>query len=159
MKKIFFWIWILLLFPLKLSAGGITTNYTDIFIENLAINKDYKHNLPLKVTNRSNKKIEVVIKSLTPQKDNLKTGAEPLQDTKWITVAPEKYILEAGLTGWSDLFIKIPKDKKLRGRTFQFNLEICGYPSEKKSGITVVPALLSKVRFSIYKKKRFLGLW
>lgn len=154
MRKIFFWI--LLLLPLKLSASGISTNYTDIFIENLSVNTEYKHNMPLKVTNRSNKKIEVVIKVLTPQKDNLKTGAEPIQDTKWIIITPEKYILEAGQTGLSDVFIKIPKDKKLRGKTFQFNLEICGYPSEKKGGITVVPSLLSKVRFSIYKKKGFL---
>lgn len=145
--------------PLKLYAGGISTNYADIFIENLSINKEYKHNLPLKVTNRSNKKIEVAIKVLIPQKDNLKTEAVPIQDTKWIIVTPEKYILDAGQTGSSDVFIKIPKNRKLRGKTFQFNLEICGFPVEKKGGITVVPSLLSKVRFSVAKKKGFLGLW
>ena len=58
-----------------------------------------------------------------------------------------------------DVFIKIPKNKKLRGRIFQFNIETCGYPSEKKGGITVVPSLLSKVRFSVEKKKGFFGLW
>jgi len=156
-KKVLFLV--LLLLPLKLFAGGISTNYADVFIENLSVNAEYKHNMPLKVTNRSNKKIEVVIKALIPQKDNLKTGAEPVQDIKWIILTPEKYILEAGQTGSSDVFIKIPKNKKLRGRIFQFNIETCGYPSEKKGGITVVPSLLSKVRFSVEKKKGFFGLW
>jgi len=156
-KKVLFLV--LLLLPLELFAGGISTNYADVFIENLAINTEYKHNLPLKVTNRSNKKIEVTIKVLTPQKDNLKTGAEPIRDTKWIIVTPEKYILEAGQTGLSDVFIKIPKNKKLRGRIFQFNIETCGFPSEKTGRIIVVPSLLSKVRFSVEKKKGFLGLW
>src|SRR3989339_882388 len=93
-KKVLFLV--LLLLPLKLFAGGISTNYADVFIENLSVNAEYKHNMPLKVTNRSNKKIEVVIKALIPQKDNLKTGAEPVQDIKWIILTPEKYILEAG---------------------------------------------------------------
>ncbi len=156
---ILLFIWILIFLPLKLFAAGIATNYTDVFIENLSVNTKYKYNLPLKVTNRSNKKIEVVISVQIPQKDNLKTGAEPIRDTKWIVITPEKYILEAGQTGLSEILIKIPKGKKLCGRTFQFNLEICGYPSEKKGGITVVPSLLSKVRFSVAKKKGFLGLW
>lgn len=154
MKKIFFWI--LLLLPLKLSAAGISTNYTDIFIENLAINTEYRHNMPLKVTNKSNKKIEVIVSAQIPQKDRLKPNSEPLPDINWIVVLPDKYNLEPYQTGTSDVIIKIPKDKKLRGKTFQFNLEICGYPSGKKGGLTVVPSLLSKVRFSVEKKKGFL---
>lgn len=162
MKKMFFRILLLLpflLIPPKLTAAGISTNYADIFIENLPVNTEYKHNLPLKVTNRSNKKIEVVVKPLIPHKDNLKTGAAPIPDINWLTVVPEKYILSAGQTGSSDVFIKVPKDNKLRGKTFQFNFEICGFPSEKKGGVTVVPALLSKIRFTVAKKKGFLGLW
>ncbi len=139
----------------NLFAAGLSTNYADIFIENLTTNTEYKHNLPLKVTNRSNKKIEVIISAQIPQKDNLKTGAEPVRDINWLIVTPEKYVLEAGQTGSSEILIKIPKDKKLRGKTFQFNLEICGYPSKKTGGITVVPSLLSKVRFSVEKKKGF----
>ncbi|MBI5573522.1 MAG: hypothetical protein HY919_03080 [Elusimicrobia bacterium] len=131
----------------------------DIFISDLVINKEYKHTQPLKVINRSDKKIEVTIAVQIPQKDNLKVGAEPIPDTTWLNILPDRYTLETGQTGLSDVIIKIPNIKKLRGRTFQFNLEICGFPSEKKGGITVVPSLLSKVRFSIYKKKSFLGLW
>lgn len=151
---------ILLFSSVPIFAGGISTNYADVFIENLSINSEYKHNIPLKVTNKNDKKMEVTIAVQIPQKDNLKVGAEPIPNTLWLNVLPDRYILEAGQTGLSDVSVKIPKNKKLRGKTFQVNLEICGYPSEKKGGVTFVPALLSKLRFSIYKKKKtFLGLW
>ncbi|MDD5688200.1 MAG: hypothetical protein PHE88_10260 [Elusimicrobia bacterium] len=145
-----------LLISQSLHSNGISTNYADIFIANLSINKEYNlrisYNQPLKVMNRSDKKIEVRIVVQVPLKDSLKSDLEPIKDITWISVLPDRYFLEPHQTGVSDVIIKIPKDKKIRGHKFQVNLNICGYPAvEKKGGITFVPSLLSKLKFSIKK--------
>ncbi|MFH0948085.1 MAG: hypothetical protein V1833_03705 [Elusimicrobiota bacterium] len=152
-----------ILISVRLYAAGLSTNYADVFIENLSINTEYNlrisRGLPLKVTNKSKKNMDIVIDVQIPQKDNLKPNAKPLPTEKWVTILPQKYTVLPGETGISDVIIKIPKDKKLREKIFQFNLEICGYPSGKKGGISIVPSLLSRVRFSIEKKKKRFLFW
>jgi hypothetical protein len=155
-KKTYFLILILITISFNcLSARGISTNYTDIFIENLLIGKEYNltvlYNQPLKVTNTGNKPVKVVILVQIPQKDNLKSDSIPIPDANWITVFPDKYILEPHKTVESDIKIKIPKNKELRNKKMQVNFEIYGYPTAENKGITVVPVLLSKLRFSIKK--------
>ena len=142
-------------------CSGIATSFVDVVVSELSIDNEYNFTVlsgrSLQVINRGDKQINVTITPQVPQY-NLKVGSEPIPDINWVKIVPDNYKLETNQTGISDVFIKIPKDKTLRGRTFQFNIEICGYPLGKKDSISLVPALLSKVRFTIKKKKTFL-LW
>ena len=148
-----------------LYAGGISTNFINVNLENLSIDTEYNlrisYDRPLEITNRSKKNIDIVIdvQIPNPQEGNLKPNTKPIPTEKWVTVSPQKYTVPPGETVVSDVIIKIPKDKKLQNKSFQFNLEICGYPSEKKGGIFIVPSLLSKVRFSVEKKKKKFLFW
>ncbi|OGS43281.1 MAG: hypothetical protein A2539_08980 [Elusimicrobia bacterium RIFOXYD2_FULL_34_15] len=139
-----------------LYSSGIATNYANVYItEPLIINNEYNLSSivgkQLKVTNESSQKIMVAIVPVLPQTDNLKKNYDFIPNTNWVTVVPEKYYLEPYQTGFSDIIIKIPKNKKLRKRSFQVNIEIYGYPTDKTGGITIVPTLLLKTMFSIKK--------
>ncbi|MDO8733575.1 MAG: hypothetical protein Q7K21_00255, partial [Elusimicrobiota bacterium] len=147
-----------------LHSAGIATTFVNINLDNLLLDTTYNlrvsYNYPLKVINRSPDPREIAITAKIPQKDNPKENYEPIPDLNWVTVIPERYQLGPNETGSSDVILVIPKNKKLRGKKFRIDLEICGYPVKEKGGMKIVPSLLTKLRFSIYKKKKsFFGLW
>ncbi|MFH1540836.1 MAG: hypothetical protein ABID79_03160 [Elusimicrobiota bacterium] len=154
---------LVILYPSFVFADGLSTNFVNINLENLSINKEYNfrvsHNLPLKITNKSKKNIDIVIDVQIPKIDSLKPNINPIPSTNWVIVLSQKHSLSPAETSISDVVLKIPKNKKLCGKTFQFNIEICGYPSQKEGWVIVVPSLLSKVRFSIEKKKKKFLFW
>jgi len=109
------------------------------------------YNYSLKVINRSPDPREIVITAQIPQRGL--SIYEPIPDLNWVFVKPDMYQLGPNQTGSSDVILVIPKNKKLRGRKFRVDLEIYGYPTGKKGGVSIVPSLLTKLRFSVYKKK------
>ncbi|MEW6556792.1 MAG: hypothetical protein AB1349_05485 [Elusimicrobiota bacterium] len=148
-----------LICSVPLFGGSIATTFVDVTLQNLSINKEYKLEQPLKVINRSDKPLNIVISvQILSEVSSRRLNADyqPIEHTNWLKVVPSTYTLPAGQTASSDVFLKIPKNRKLRGKSFQANLEITGYPTEKTGGVTFVPSLLTKLRFSIEKKKGFL---
>jgi len=109
-----------------IHAFGISTNYADASVSDLIIDNEYNLSAilsqQLKVINNNNEPIEV------------------------------KIILPPGQKGYSDIMIKIPKNKKLRGKSYQFNIEISATPQKKENNIMFVPSLLSRIMFTIKGK-------
>ncbi|MBN1384568.1 MAG: hypothetical protein JW983_06810 [Elusimicrobia bacterium] len=146
-----------------LFAGGIATTFVNVSADDLLINTTYNltvsHGYPLKVINKSSDLREISIAVKVPQKEDVKEGYEPIPDLNWVYITPEIYELGANQTGLSDVILIIPKDKKLRGRKFQVNLEVTGSSKKKKGGMTIIPSLLTKLRFSVKEKKKGWFNW
>jgi len=140
-----------------IHAFGISTNYADASVSDLIIDNEYNLSAilsqQLKVINNNNEPIEVKILVLFPESNNIRKKYSSIPDVKWVSIVPDKYILPPGQKGYSDIMIKIPKNKKLRGKSYQFNIEISATPQKKENNIMFVPSLLSRIMFTIKGKK------
>lgn len=134
--------------------AGISTTFADIVLENLQIGRSYNlrttKNVPMTIKNAGNETVDVAITAAKPEKNDLKSGYEPIPDSGWIQVVPNKYRLGPFEKGSSDVIITIPNDEKLIGRHFQVRLLSASLPVPAPAGqLVVATGTSTRFRFSI----------
>ena len=145
-----------LVFPENVRAGGLSTSFGDIFIENLQIGETYSTkeliNLPLKVKNDSPYEIGLKVEVMIPGKGDLKEGFEPIPSPFWIRFERSTFTVTPGGIAETDVFINIPKDKKLRGKQYQVYLHSYTVPKPEKP-LQISVGLASRLLFTIAEKE------
>jgi hypothetical protein len=141
--------------PFTLYASlGISTEFNNIFIENLQIGQEYNltqmFNLPCKAKNNSDKKVKIKIQPVKPVQQSLKPGFEVIPSTDWIKILNPEISVEPQGFAVSDLVVKIPDDKTLLGRKFQVNIWFYISSVEGESGLlSMTPGVEGSLLFSI----------
>ena len=145
-----------LVFLENVKAGGLSTSFGDIFIENLQIGETYSTkeliNLPLRIKNDSPYETELKVEVMIPGKGDLKEGFEPIPNPFWITFERSTFTITPGGIAETDVFINIPKDKKLKGRQFQVYLHSYTVPKPEKT-LQISVGLASRLLFTIAEKE------
>lgn len=113
-----------LLGPVSLFAGGLSTDWGEVVIDGLEPGKAYNINelarTPFQIDNNSDDEITIKVKILTPAKEELKPGYEPLTDTSWVAVEKDEIIIQPFKKGIINLKLTIPDEKKYQGKKYQF---------------------------------------
>lgn len=127
-RLLFYIVFLNLLFTLSSSgyAGGLTTTFGEVKVENLKIGKQYSleetAEFPLIVQNTSDQEIELKVEVLYPKEKELKKDFAPIPDTSWISLEKDHFILAPGEEAKTDVIINIPDDKEYQGRKYQVYL-------------------------------------
>jgi len=113
-------------------AGGISTEFGDVMIENLGIGQTYSlrelAGTPLKVTNTGRGTMDLAIDVHVPppgfmpeKRKNL--GFVPIPDAKWVSLTQSEFVVPPKETAYTDVILKIPNDPSLYGKKFQVSLQ------------------------------------
>jgi hypothetical protein len=109
-----------------LYAGGLSTTFGEVKLENLKIGEEYSMEeaaeFPLVVQNTSDEQLAIKVEILYPKKEELKEGFEPIPDISWISLEKEQFSLKPQEGAKTDVIIKIPNDKKYLGKKYQVYL-------------------------------------
>lgn len=139
-----------------LYAGGISTTFADLILENLQMDVSYNlrtlKNCPFIIENKGSYEVDATIEVTVPRKDSLKPEYEPVPDTEWIKVIPNKFRLKPGEKGLSDIIIMVPHDEKLVGKHFQAHFRCGGVPIGASGNLIIAVGSESRIRFSIASK-------
>lgn len=104
-------------------AGGISSNWGEVKVENLQLGEKYDLNAlaysPFKITNNFDAEISLRLDVLEPKTDELKPGYLAVEDVSWITVKQEVKV-KPHEQAVIPIQISIPKDKKYQGGKYQF---------------------------------------
>jgi len=113
----------LIFFYTLANAGGLSTPFGVVVMENLRIGESYNTrelvNLPLKVTNTSDYKVELKIEVIKPKEDELREGYEVIPDTSWIKLGQDYFTVSPGGSAVTDVIITIPDDERYLGKRYQ----------------------------------------
>lgn len=114
---------IILCLSTPLYAGGLSTTFGEVKVENLKIGKEYSleevAKFPLIVNNTSDEVLELKVEVLYPKPKELKEDFEPIPDISWITLEKEEFTLKPQEEAKTDVIIRIPDDKKYLGKRYQ----------------------------------------
>lgn len=136
----------------QVFAGGLSTSFGDVLIENLQIGETYSTkeliNLPLRVQNNSAYEMDLKVEVMIPGKQDIKEGFEPIPSPFWIRFECSTFTVKPGGTAETDVFISIPKDKNLKGKQFQVYLHSYTIPKPEKS-LHISVGLASRLLFTI----------
>jgi len=138
----------------NLYALGISTEFNNIFVENLQIGQEYNLtkllNLPCKAKNNSDKKVKIKIQPVYPVQQSLKPGFEVIPSTEWIKISNPEVLVEPQSFAVSDVIIRIPNEKNLLGKKFQVNIWFYISSIESEGGfLAVTPGVEGSLLFSI----------
>jgi hypothetical protein len=113
---------------LNLYAGvGLLVRFSDdVILENLETGKSYNlrtlGHLPYIVTNSGDKVMDVAIEVQAPPKHKLKPGYEAIPDPSWVKVVPDKFRLNPGEKGISEVIVTNPESAEYVKSNFQLKL-------------------------------------
>lgn len=125
MRVSFFILFVILCFsfPQDGNTGGISTDFTEVTVRNLNIEKSYamgkKVDRQLRVRNKGENPIELKMEVLDPAKNELKEGYEAIPDPFWIELGKDYFSIDPGESAVTDVIITIPNDKKYLGKKYQ----------------------------------------
>jgi hypothetical protein len=109
--------------PLDTWAGGLRCSVGEVVISNLKIGRTYSlkslANLPLSVTNTSDRPVHILVDALVPDSSELRMEARPVPDARWASAAPDSFDLGPRETKAVEMLLSIPDDEALLGRKFQ----------------------------------------
>jgi hypothetical protein len=136
-----------------LFAAGLSTNYSDVYLDNLKIGGAYNLsktvNLPMWVMQKGGGKVDVVIETTIPGSIDLKQGYESIPDKSWITYSKTNLSLLSGEGGNVDVTITIPNDKKYMGKKYMAHVFITGLPSKGEGGVSIALGIKGKIYMTI----------
>jgi len=145
-----------LVFSENVKAGGLSTSFGDVFIENLEIGETYSTkeliNLPLRVKNDSPYEMDLKVEVMIPGKGDLKESFEPIPSPFWIRFERSTFTITPGGIAETDVFINIPKEEELRGKQFQVYLHSYTVPKPEKP-LQISVGLASRLLFTIAEKE------
>ncbi len=117
---------VLVMTPGFLLAGGLSTQFGEVVIENLQIGQTYNlrelANLQLIVTNTGESPVDLQMDVIIPDSGDLKLGAAALPDISWISLSQNLFTLAPNQDAISDLVISIPDDDQFLGKKYQVNI-------------------------------------
>ena len=140
-----------------LYASSLSTNFADVFIDNLKIGGSYNltqtASYPMWVSWKGDSKVRIKIEPVYPRQDDLKTGYEVVPDVSWVKLSQDEFELLPDETKETDVTISIPDDKKYLGKKYQCYLHITAFPPEDErrasGGMAFALAVKGKVLFGI----------
>ncbi len=107
----------------KAEAGGISTSFGKVIIENLTIGKTYSTSritkLLLSVENTCNEAIGLEMEVLKPLPGReLPKGCEAIPDTSWIRLDKYNFNIASGQKAATDVVISIPEKEEYKGKKY-----------------------------------------
>jgi hypothetical protein len=113
--------------PLPAGAAGMRTKFGEVVVQGLKIGQTYSLkdlvNLPYSVVNTGDEEVEILVSTLTPRADELKSGyAATPSSGSWVTLAQQRFVAAPQTEVASDITIAIPNDPALLGRRFQADI-------------------------------------
>ncbi len=127
-------------------AGGLSSNWGEVHIDNLEIGKSYDLNdflnTTFKIMNNFKQKISLKISIVKPQDKELKPGYSALEDTSWVEVKSEVTI-PAQSQEIVPIRITVPNSEEFKGKKYQF------WIWTRTSGQAVGVGLKSRILISI----------
>lgn len=148
-----------LLFTVYVFSGnlyglGLSTDFNNIFIENLQIGQEYNltkvSNLMFKAKNTSENKVKIKVQPVYPGEQNLREGFEIIPSTDWLKLSKTEFDVAPQGYAVSDVIITIPENKKYLGKKFQVNMWSHISSVEGDSGfMSVTPGVEGVLLFSI----------
>ncbi|HBT60295.1 MAG TPA: hypothetical protein DEB40_00940 [Elusimicrobia bacterium] len=134
------------------QAGGLSTSFGEVLVENLQIGQAYNTQeligLPLRIRNTTPQSVEIEMHPRRPSLKEVKGGYEPIADLAWIRLEKTSQTVAAGQEAVSNVFLNIPRDKKLMGRRFDVRLESYTKPP-LKGGTALSVGISSRLIFTI----------
>lgn len=104
-------------------AGGLSSNWGEVRIDNLEVGKTYDLNdflnTTFKIMNNFEQEVSLKLSIVTPQDKELKPGYLALEDTSWVEVKSEVAI-PAQSQEIIPIKISIPETEELKGKKYQF---------------------------------------
>jgi len=129
-------------------AGGLTTTFGEVLVENLPLAKAYsmekEAKQPLIIVNTSGQVITLKIELLAPQEPELKKGFEIIPDVNWIKVNKTEFTVEPGKSAKTDVIITVPDDPQYQGKKYQ--VFIWSHTTGKAVGVGLKSKLLLTVK-------------
>jgi hypothetical protein len=143
--------------PFKVKAGGLSTQLGEVVIENLQIGQTYNLkkliNLQLIVTNASDYAVELKMEVLSPDKSELRQGAEPIPDTAWVKLSQNFFKLSPKGKAISDIILSIPDNNRYLGKKYQVTIWSHTLPGGG-GGMFVACGLKSRIILTLDKVRR-----
>ncbi|MBI4395647.1 MAG: hypothetical protein HY548_01035 [Elusimicrobia bacterium] len=126
---------------------GLSTNFVDVVLDRLEAGRSYDvgrmTSQAFSLTNKSEKPVTILVAPEAPASDNLKPGYEPIPDTSWIRVDPQRFAMRPGETRSLSVRVKVPKQAGSAGKHYQ-----AGLWARTVEG-TMAVGLRSRLRFSV----------
>ena len=150
-RRLLLGVWVCAIAAVSTTYGeGLSTPFADVEMQAVALGQSYvvrdAEGHGLRVKNLGASPIRVVIDVLTPQRAQLRPGAEPIPDVHWVEVHPVVLELGAHEEKESVITLRVPRNKTFRRRYFQVMIWSRGSPSQAQ-GMSISAGLLSKLRF------------
>lgn len=105
------------------ESGGLRTEFGEVRLQNLAIGKTYSVSrmaaAPLVIRNTGEETLQVHLEVVVPSRHELRAGALPLPERRWVRLEKTDFLLPAGATVSTDVHLTLPYDPDLAGKTYQ----------------------------------------
>jgi len=138
-------------------AGGLSTPYGEIVVENIppgeVVSITGIAGKPFTVRNTSDMTVHLKIEVVIPQPSELKPGYNPLPDVSWIKLEKSEFDLSPGQEAVSQVSLLIPPKGKYYGKKYQVYLWSHTIPQE--TGMSLALGLKSRFLLQTIKKKNF----
>jgi len=136
------------LIPMTAFAGGLSSNWGEVVVDNLEPGKEYNLNgilnTSFKITNNFDEAVTLEISALIPEEAELKAGYIPIKDVSWVKVA-SAVIIPAREQKIIPISITIPSGNDFNGKKYQF------WIWTRTAGQAVGVGLKSRILFSTIK--------
>jgi len=140
------------LFAQQEVRHGLSTKFADVNLSGLKPGMVYsikkEKGLPYKVTNKTDKEIDVEVVVEKPSSSEIRKGYEPVPDVSWVKLFPAIFHLGPGEGTDCDVIISIPNEEEYANRHFQIMLVTQTVEKPGTRGIAVSFALARRLRFS-----------
>ena len=143
MKKAFLFLFFVFLTS-NSYAGGLSSNWGEVVIDNLEPGKTYELNkisgAPFTITNNFDNQVTLKLEVLKPQNKELKSGYEPLPDVTWVKLDKQEITIERTKNAIIDLKVTVPNDPQYRGKKYHF--WVWSYTSGQAMGVGLKSRIL-----------------
>lgn len=144
---------ILFLFCFYHDSSGLSTTFTEVFIENLTPGGTYSikkiADYPYNVHNNSPSRNKIKVQPVKPPDRHLRRGFTRIPQTEWIFIDPCDLVLKSGEKGEADIIITIPDQVEYYNKKYQVNILAETTPHQ---GIALGMAVESILLFSTVKQ-------
>jgi hypothetical protein len=130
------------------AAGGLSSNWGEIVIEKLETGKSYDLNkyagAPFTIVNNFDSDVNLQLKVLQPQPNELKPGYEAIPDVSWVKLEKEEINIGGLKKEVVNVKLTIPNDKKYAGK--KYHVWIWTYTSGQAMGVGLKSRILFAIR-------------
>jgi hypothetical protein len=134
--------------PSVLYAGGLTTTFGDVLVEDLPLGAPYSMEqvakTPLVIVNTSDQEVNLKLEVLAPQPEELKEGFEIIPDVNWIQLQHAEFVVAPGQSAQTDVVITVTDDDAYLGKHYQ--VYIWSHTTGRAIGVGLKSRLLLTVR-------------